>query len=124
MFRKWIIFLLLSVFVGNAVLLEARRYPACTEDCHRCNMTLRQWRREMDEIDWALIQLRDMQRRYRSQALIHMDQGVRWQFEDGQFTESRKALAEAELEQQVTHVIQRKLDFLEKRREFLLKCRF
>lgn len=120
--KRLFIFVFLVLF-GYFGFAEAQKYPRCTSGCHECLMNEKQWLWEMHEIDWALHQLYGLQRQYHSQAIIHLDEGIRWQFMNGQFTESRRALSEAELEKQQVEVIQMKIKHLKNRREYLLQCR-
>ena len=91
------------------------------KECPECRANRKMVAHELQEIDFALKQLSDLRLLYRARALWHFDLATRLQFKSGRFLEARKAFAEADYEWQQVALIEKKIAYLQKRREALLK---
>jgi len=112
------LFGLLAPLMGAGVVSTL---PKEEPECLECRFEKRQLQRELAEIDYALKQLNDLRLLYRARALWNLDLATRLQFKKERTLETRKAFAEADYEWKQVDLIEKKIRFLENRREDLLK---
>ncbi len=79
------------------------------------------WGQEVQQIDRELEQLKDLKNRYKASAARHEDEAIRWQFEQNLKQESRRAYRQAELDREMEQQIQSRIDYLQAKREQIVK---
>ena len=109
-------FLVLFLLVG---VVFTTGFASKKRVCPECLLEQRHYQREVEELDYALDRLRKIRLRYRAQMLAHFDEGTRWQFQDGGFSDARRAFRMADREQQAVQMIERRIRFLERRKREL-----
>lgn len=78
------------------------------------------WQEELKQIDEEVEQLEDLKNRYRASETRHRDEASRWQFQNLK-QESRRAYQQADLDREMQNQIQKRIDYLQTRREEILK---
>jgi hypothetical protein len=79
------------------------------------------WRTELQQIDVELKQLQDEKNRYLAAARRYEDQGLRWQFQQNQKQEAKRAFEMADIKKQAANMLQARIDALNARKSQILQ---
>lgn len=79
------------------------------------------WQTELKEIDDEIDRAKDLKRRYESAAARYDDDGMRWQFQQDNKQEARRAFERAEQKRQAAQMLQARIDVLNARRAQILQ---
>ena len=79
------------------------------------------WQEEVAGIDKQVGQLQDLQDRYKSSANRNVNSAMRWQFQNENYLDARRAWDQAAQEKQKIREIQDQIDDLRRRRDQILK---
>jgi hypothetical protein len=79
------------------------------------------WRRELQQIDAELKELEDEKNRYLAAARRYDDQGMRWQFQQNQKQEARRAFEMADIKREAASMLQTRIDVLNARKMQILQ---
>ena len=79
------------------------------------------WQDEVAEIDKQIGQLQDLQDRYKSSAERNVNNAMRWQFQNENYLDARRAWDQAAQEKQKIRELQDQIDDLRRRRDGILK---
>ncbi len=78
------------------------------------------WQDEVKEIDLQVEQLADLQGRYRSSFERNVNNAMRWQFQNQNYLDARRAWDKAAEDKQKIQELQDQIDDLEKRKKQIL----
>ena len=79
------------------------------------------WRIELRQIDDEIKSSEDAKNRYLAAARRHEDEGMRWQFQQNQKQEAKRAYQKADTERQAAKMLQDRIDVLKTRRAQILQ---
>jgi len=79
------------------------------------------WQEEVTSIDKQIEQLQDLQDRYKSSAERNVNNAMRWQFQNENYLDARRAWDQAAQQKQKIREIQDQIDDLKKKRNQILK---
>ena len=79
------------------------------------------WQEEVAGIDKQIGQLQDLQDRYKSSVERNINNAMRWQFQNENYLDARRAWDQAAQEKQKIREIQDQIDDLKRRRNQILK---
>ncbi len=79
------------------------------------------WKEEVKQIDQQIEQLEDLQDKYRSNARRNTNNAMRWQFQNENYLDARRAWDRASEDKQKIQEIQDQIDDLQLRKKKILK---
>jgi hypothetical protein len=79
------------------------------------------WRTELQQINTELKELEDEKKRYLAAARRYDDDGMRWQFQQNQKQEARRAFERADIKRQAARMLQGRIDALNARKAEILQ---
>jgi hypothetical protein len=79
------------------------------------------WKTELQEINVELEELQDEKNRYLAAARRYEDQGLRWQFQQNQKQEAKRAFEMADTKRQAADMLQGRIDALNARKTQILQ---
>jgi len=79
------------------------------------------WRAELQQINAELKELRDEKNRYLAAARRYEDQGMRWQFQQNQKQEAKRAFEMADIKREAANRLQARIDVLNARKAQILQ---
>jgi DNA repair exonuclease SbcCD ATPase subunit len=79
------------------------------------------WRTELQQINAELKDLEDEKNRYLAAARRHEDDGLRWQFQQNEKQEARRAFERADIKRQAAQMLQGRIDALNARKMQILQ---
>lgn len=79
------------------------------------------WQEEVAGIDKQIGQLQDLQDRYKSSAERNVNNAMRWQFQNENYLDARRAWEQAAQEKQKIREIQDQIEDLKRKRNQILK---
>lgn len=79
------------------------------------------WQEEVKQIDQQIENLGDLQDRYRSSATRHTNNAMRWQFQNENYLDARRAWDQVAQDKQKIREIQDQIDDLNARKQQLLQ---
>jgi hypothetical protein len=79
------------------------------------------WRTELQQIHTELRQLEDEKNRYLAAARRAEDEGMRWQFQQNEKQEARRAFERADVKRQAAQMLQGRIDALNARKVQILQ---
>ena len=79
------------------------------------------WQQEVAEINKQIEQLQDLQDRYKSQTERNVNNAMRWQFQNENYLDARRAWDQAAIQKQKIREIQDQIDDLRSRRNQILQ---
>jgi hypothetical protein len=108
------LFFLIVCIIGTSSLFWAEKIFAQEE------LEL-DWRTELQQIDAELKELQDEKNRYLAAARRYDDQGMRWQFQQNQKQEAKRAFHMADIKRQAADMLQARIDALNARKTQILQ---
>ena len=84
-------------------------------------LTAAGWQDEVKQIDQQIETLKELQNKYISSAKRESNNAMRWQFQNRNYTDARRAWEKAAQDKQKAQEIQDQIDDLEKRKTTILK---
>lgn len=79
------------------------------------------WKQEVAEIDQEIAQLQDVQEQLRSKARRNVNNAMRWQFQNENYLDARRAWDQAAQQKQKIQELEDEIQGLKARRETILK---
>jgi hypothetical protein len=79
------------------------------------------WRQELQQINTELKQLTNEKNRYLAQSRRLEDQGLRWQFQQNQKQEAKRAFEMSDTKKQAAQMLQARIDVLNARKAQILQ---
>jgi len=79
------------------------------------------WQDEVQQMDQQIAELQDLQDKYRSSAQRNTNNAMRWQFQNQNYLDARRAWDKVAQDKQKIQEIQDQIDDLENRKKQLLK---
>jgi hypothetical protein len=114
MFFRYCLTVLLSCLVGFVTLFwVSNEYAQEEEEID--------WRVELRQIDQEMKRAENLRNRYLAAAARAEDEGMRWQFQQNQKQEARRAFERAEMKKQAAAMLQAQIDALKARKQQILQ---
>jgi hypothetical protein len=82
--------------------------------------TTTDWQNRLQELDKQIDDLSDLKRKHEAAAVRADDEGMRWQFQQNQKQEAKRAYQRADNHREIARKIQLQIDALKKEREQIL----
>lgn len=79
------------------------------------------WQDEVKQIDQQIDTLKEWQDKYAASARHHSNNAMRWQFQNQNYTDARRAWEKAAQDKQKIKEIQDQIDDLEKRKQMIVQ---
>lgn len=111
--RHYLVILLVPIIVSTSSLLWVPKLIAQEEELD--------WRVELQQINAELKELNDERNRYLAAARRYEDQGMRWQFQQNEKQEAKRAFEMADTKRQAANMLQARIDALNARKTQILQ---
>jgi len=118
--RLALFFTFFSFFLGP-IFLRAQESEVYDNLPPTTSTTPTDWRSELESIDRQLPELRDMQEQLRSSIAKKSNNAMRWQFQNENYLDARRAWDQVAREKEQMAAVQKKIDELETRQQELLR---
>jgi predicted ribosome quality control (RQC) complex YloA/Tae2 family protein len=90
-------------------------------EIHSQEGTQQNWQTELQQIDAEIRELQNEKNRFLSAARRYEHQGMRWQFQQSQTQEARRAFRMADIKREAANMVQARIDALNTRRAQILQ---